>query len=407
MPGTLLFDLDETLLVNPRELFLPAYLKTLGKAMDGFVPADQMIPKLLAATQKMTENRLPDQTLEQIFDAEFYPAIGIDKAALQATIDHFYATVFPNLKQYTSPRQEAKVLVENAFAAGYRVVIATNPVFPLSAIRQRLNWAELPVEHYPYSLVTSYETFHFSKPNPAYYAEILARIGWPDGSVVMVGESLEEDIFPSRKLGLAAYYTNPKVGYSNPNETIKPTASGELSEFWNWLTRIPVENLQPDYSSTIACVSILRAIPAVLHSLVDNLPTNVWTIRPAADQWTLNEISCHLRDVEKEVNLPRIKKILSNHDPFLTGLDTDSWVTERFYRDQDGLSALKDFIDQRILVLDILDSMEIIDWQRIAHHTFYGRTNLAEIVRIIASHERIHLQQFYQTLQDLLHSTSQ
>lgn len=52
MALTLLIDLDDTLLVNDIDTFLPAYLKALGKHMTAFVAPELMIQHLLAATKK-------------------------------------------------------------------------------------------------------------------------------------------------------------------------------------------------------------------------------------------------------------------------------------------------------------------------------------------------------------------
>jgi len=38
---------------------------------------------------------------------------------------------------------EARSVVQAVFDAGYDVVIATNPLFPDTAIRQRMEWADV------------------------------------------------------------------------------------------------------------------------------------------------------------------------------------------------------------------------------------------------------------------------
>ena len=56
-------------------------------------------------------------------------------------------------------------------------MVATNPIFPRKAILHRLSWAGLAPEQVPFALITDYERFHFAKPNPAFFAEILAQLG--------------------------------------------------------------------------------------------------------------------------------------------------------------------------------------------------------------------------------------
>ncbi|NMC81011.1 MAG: HAD family hydrolase, partial [Chloroflexi bacterium] len=167
MKLTVLFDLDGTLLVNDMATFLPPYLKALGQSLAP-LPGEQVGREVLAATRRMVHKQEPAATLEETFDQNFYPRIGISKQELRPTIDAFYAQVFPSLRQYTQPRPEAIRLVEAAFEMGHQVVVATNPLFPRTAVLQRLEWASLPADRYPFALITTYEHMHFAKPNPAY-----------------------------------------------------------------------------------------------------------------------------------------------------------------------------------------------------------------------------------------------
>ena len=57
MTLTLLVDLDDTLLGNKMETFLPAYLGTLGSYLKPFVSPEQMVKTMVKATQCMFENR--------------------------------------------------------------------------------------------------------------------------------------------------------------------------------------------------------------------------------------------------------------------------------------------------------------------------------------------------------------
>ena len=82
-------------------------------------------------------------------------------------------------------------LVDWAFAKGYRVAIATDPLFPRKAVYHRIRSAGLAPERF--ELVSSFETFHFTKSHPAYFAEVLGRLGWPNEPVLMVGNDVEHD----------------------------------------------------------------------------------------------------------------------------------------------------------------------------------------------------------------------
>jgi FMN phosphatase YigB (HAD superfamily) len=94
--------------------------------------------------------------------------------------------------------------MEAAFAAGYTVAIATQPVFPLVAIQQRLEWAG--VADFPYALITSYEIMHTTKPHPAFYRDVCAMIGHRPEDCLMVGNDPDSDIRPAAAAGLHTFW---------------------------------------------------------------------------------------------------------------------------------------------------------------------------------------------------------
>jgi len=391
---TLLVDLDDTLLGNNMETFVPAYLGALGKHTADFTPPDVMVKTILAATQRMFENTCPSRTLKAAFDSHFYPPQGLVEAEVRDQINQFYAEKFPFLKKTTHYRPEAVEFIQAAFERGYQIGIATNPIFPLTAIVQRLDWAGLPPEKYPFSLIPSYETFHFAKPNPAYFAEFLGKIGWPDGPIVVVGNDLDHDVRGARQMGIPVFWISE--GVENPPEGVPPpTKAGQLPDILPWLDVTPPDDLHPDFSLPSALMAILRGSPAALHGLLAEIPSPKWSQRPQADEWSLTEIAVHLRDVEREVNLPRLRIILEEVNPFISGADTDSWAEERSYIDQNGPEAFKEFLAARVETLTLLDQLEPSDWKRPFRHAIFGPTELKELLRISADHERLHGRQIF------------
>lgn len=398
MTITLLLDLDNTLLNNNVDTFIPAYLKALSQFLSDIVDPQLMNKSLLSATQAMIANSRLDCTLKKAFDESFYPAIGIPENQLVDTLQVFYSQVFPTLKKYTSPNPSAISLVKNAFERGYRVAIATNPLFPLSAIKHRLAWAELPVDEYPFALVPSYETFHFAKPNPVYFTEFLGQLCWEDDSVIMVGDDLVNDIEPASLLGITSVWVNnsdSSVTIENPPTKVIDS----LDELLPWIDSIPQEMLQPKFTSPVALLSILKSTAGVLASLGNKLEKPFWSKRILPDEWCITEILCHLRDVDNEVNYPRIKAVLTENNPFLPGMDTDPWAYQRVYIEQDCDEALDSFTRIRTKITEHLDAITEEAWQLTARHAIFGPTRLYELVKIIAGHDKLHIQQVQKNLQ--------
>jgi hypothetical protein len=198
--------------------------------------------------------------------------------------------------------------------------------------------------------------------------------------------------------GLPTFWIT-KDSVESPDEMQMPHACGQLSDLLNWLDSLPEGALEPDLTTLASMMATLRSTPAVLGSLSRDLTAWQWTHHSRPDEWCLAEIVCHMRDVDIEVNLPRLNKILQEDNPFLPGMDTDRWIKERKYHLQDGPQALQSFIAARLKLLASLDTLQPDGWQRTARHSIFGRTDLAELVSIIAGHDRMHIQQFHQDLE--------
>lgn len=393
---TLLLDLDDTLLDSNMNDFIPAYFQALSGFLSAQVPPEAMLPALLSGTRQMMANNDPSRTLQQVFDAEFFPRIGREREALQPRIDQFYDEVFPTLRHLTRPRPGAVELVEWALSQGYRLGIATNPLFPLKAIQHRLRWAGLPPEQYPFEVVSSYETFHFTKPHPAYLAEMLGLLQWPDGPLLVVGDDLELDWPAARDLGLPFYWI-AAVGQASPDGA-SLAGRGLLTDLHPWLETRDLSTLEPAFSTPGALLALMLSTPAVLSGLAARVQGLNMMRRPQPGEWSLGEVLCHLRDTEREVYLPRLHRVLEEERPFIPAGNTDAWADERGYREQDGWQALRDFTTTRLQNLDLLRRLTKAQWGRKARHAVFGPTNLLELVRFIAEHDRLHIRQAHAAL---------
>lgn len=397
MTLTLLLDLDGTLLENKIEVFLPQYLQEFSRFVQPHMDPAVFVEALMAGTRKMTLNQRPDCTLKEVFEEVFYSKVKLDPADFENLADEFYTQVFPSLKRLTKPMPGAREMVEGAVERGYSISIATNPLFPLSAIEQRLAWAGLPPDQFPFKQISAYDRYHFSKPDPAYYAELLGNLGWPEDGVVMVGEDFQRDILGAGALGLSTYWLNPDGNLAEGEKTLR-AQSGTMVELLPWLDELDPESLLVDTSRTESLLAVLRSTPAVLDSLLRNLHPDLWTRQPAKDAWGLNAVLCHLRDVDSEVNLPRVRRVQSEINPFLPSEDTDSWARSRDYVHQDGLQAMRQFTITRVKLVELLSSIGPELWKSRVRHAIFGPTDLHELVVILAGHDRLHIRQVHEIL---------
>jgi HAD superfamily hydrolase (TIGR01549 family) len=225
---TFLLDLDDTLLINPMDRFLPAYFGLLEKRLAGFIGEEPLRQLMYRSVQVMMAKADPAVTNLAAFMDDFAQRLGVPLELIQPTIEEFYRDDYPHLRQHTLARPEAKAVITTLIEQGQQVVIATNPLFPATAIMQRISWAE--VHDFAYALITTMDNSHFCKPDPRYYQEILDKVGAAPEATWMVGDDVENDILPARSLGLKTWWIT-----SSPSASAQADRQGTLSEFLAWL----------------------------------------------------------------------------------------------------------------------------------------------------------------------------
>ncbi len=226
----LLLDLDDTLIENPMESFLPAYFRALGAFMAEIAAHELLIQRLWSASRVMGRNDGKGRTNAEVFADAFYPAFELPREEIEERVDRFYLEAFPALESLTRRRPAASKIVEWAKTRGIQIVIATNPVFPRVAIEQRMAWGAIGLDRFDYDLVTCYENCRATKSNPAYYLEIADHLGRRPEECLMVGDNWEADVVCAGEAGMPSYWIAP-AGASQPASEVRPVGQGNLETF--------------------------------------------------------------------------------------------------------------------------------------------------------------------------------
>lgn len=390
MIKALLFDLDDTLLANSMATFLPPYFGQLGRQYP-----ELEVGRVAGATQhaaaRAQANQDPTVTLDRVFAADFTPRIGRPEAEWRERYAAFYADGFDALRPLTQRRPEARDILVWALENGYRVVIATNALFPRAAVEARLRWAG--IHDLALARVTVLEDWHFAKPNPAYFAEILADLSLRPSDVLMVGNDPLEDVAAASALGIACWWVTDEPLTPAPPGAIL-AGRGSLAVFHTW-ARECLSELRPGPAPATALPDLLLGSLARLWAELERLHErpDLWRRASGDGAWSANEVAVHMRDVEVEVNRSRIEAVLTQDNPFIAGIDTDQWALERGYARIDGRSALAEFAQVRQDVIARLRAIAPDAYERTARHALLGRTSLRELVQVMVDHDQVHLRQ--------------
>lgn len=187
----ILFDLDGTLLPMQQDEFTTAYFDRLSKKLApcGYEPK-RLIEGVWQGTKAMVKNN-GKQTNEQVFWKEFAGLFGDKVYSDIDKFNEFYETDFDKLKNHCGYNEQANQTIQTLKEKGFILVLATNPVFPMTAQKKRMLWAGINPDDFTW--ITSYENSHYCKPNPLYYKEIAEKIGVKPGDCLMVGNDTTED----------------------------------------------------------------------------------------------------------------------------------------------------------------------------------------------------------------------
>jgi len=154
---------------------------------------------------------------------------------MEPLFEKFYIEEFPKLKGQLQKTSLASRIVATAVEKGYKIVLATNPLFPQLAIQHRMEWAG--VKNYPWELVTSYESFYSAKPNSAYFQEIADKIEVEPRECLMIGNDVQEDMV-ALEIGMGTFLvTDHLIDRQAPKYQIQN--KGTLLELKDYIANLP------------------------------------------------------------------------------------------------------------------------------------------------------------------------
>ncbi|MBQ7999746.1 MAG: HAD family hydrolase [Ruminococcus sp.] len=226
-----LFDLDGTLLPMDQEEFVKTYFGLLAKRMTqfGYEP-QELIKAIWQGTKAMMKN---DGTKlnEEVFWDELVRIYGEQCRASEKQFDEFYHYEFIGVKDICGFNPLAKEAVERIKKAGYRVALATQPIFPRIATENRVKWAGLDISDF--ELVTTYENIGFTKPVPEYYKEVCSRLGVDPSECLMVGNDVDDDMV-TENLGMQTFLVTDCL-INNNDKDISRYPQGSLADLIKYL----------------------------------------------------------------------------------------------------------------------------------------------------------------------------
>jgi len=139
-------------------------------------------------------------------------------------------------------------------------------------------------------------------------------------------------------------------------------------------------------------IDVLRHTADALDASLRGLSVEEILRPEAPGKWSVRHVLRHLADSEI-VWAWRIRLVLAQDRPSLTGYDQDAWADRLGYEGAEPVVALREFRTVRDGNLRLLDRATSADLKRVAVHAERGEQTLELMIKLHAGHDLLHLNQ--------------
>lgn len=170
-----------------------------------------------------------------------------------------------------------------------------------------------------------------------------------------------------------------------------------MSVFTNPASRAPGE--AKAYTAAILAllgqrdpIQVLHDTPAALRRAIDGVPMTTLRQPERPGKWSVGQVLAHLADSDLVWGW-RMRLILAQDRPTLTGYDQDAWAERLRYSEADPHESVERFTMLRHANLRLLERASPDDLQRVGVHVERGEESLELLLRLYAGHDLLHLAQ--------------
>jgi len=140
-------------------------------------------------------------------------------------------------------------------------------------------------------------------------------------------------------------------------------------------------------------VAALRATPGRVAEIAKGLSAEELRDRPKEGEWCMKEVMAHLRDLERDLFLPRLRRILAEERPAFESFDPAAWARSRDHREGSFERDLEEFAAARAQTLTFLQALPDSAVARIGLSGYFGPVTLAQYATHVVDHDLEHLGQ--------------
>ena len=222
MLKAVLFDLDNTLILFEEEKFLMGYYPVLMARFAGVFPDGQFAERLMKATLVLRDNN-GSKINRELFMGALCDGLDVKREEVWARFEQFFSLDFDMFRDAVIPAPGAEVTFRHVKARGLKIVVATNPIWPLVVQKKRLAWAGLG--GIDINLITHIDNKSYCKPQLGYFRQICDLINVKPEECLMVGDDPANDMVAART-GMKTYQATDSRAYSQKPLAISKNVIG-------------------------------------------------------------------------------------------------------------------------------------------------------------------------------------
>ena len=137
---------------------------------------------------------------------------------------------------------------------------------------------------------------------------------------------------------------------------------------------------------------VLRETPAALGRAIDGVQSAKLVQPERPGKWSIGQVLQHLADSDLVWGW-RLRLILAQDRPTITGYDQDEWADNLHYEAADPAESLETFGVLRRSNVRLIERASPTDLMRVGVHAERGEESVEHLRRLYAGHDLMHLQQ--------------
>lgn len=241
MLKAVLLDLDNTLILFDELTYYEKYFQKLNAFFKDVFTPDELRDRVINGTMGLRHNKCNSNNL-QCFLETFAQGHESERQHFWEQFMTFYREVYDDIEVAVTLPAGLHAGLEQLRQTGLKLVIASNPIFPVTAQEKRVRWGQLDPGWF--NLFTHMENMRYVKPMASYFYQTCDLIGEAPADCLMVGNDPVNDMAAGRA-GLKTYRTTDAevIDYASLTLTDEQRKTG------------PREIPEPDYEGPFSGVA--------------------------------------------------------------------------------------------------------------------------------------------------------